>query len=273
MKTPSSSTYPAECASARRGGFTLIELLVVIAIIAILAALLLPALAGSKQKGQGIACLSNGRQLTLAWLTYASDFGDKFVYNKPSYATDTNNWVGDVLDWSSNQENTNVALIKNALLGPYVAKNVGIYKCPADIVPCPVGPRVRSYSMNAFVGPQDAAGTPINPAWHQFLRVTDMRVPAMLYVFLDEHPDSINDGWFVFCSAANPAETSAWSDLPGSSHGGACGFSFADGHSEIKKWHCGTTIRPVKQSSSDFPIQTMGQISDIQWVALRTTYQ
>ena len=251
----------------------MIELLVVIAIIAILAALLLPALAKAKQKGQGAACLSNGRQLTLAWLTYAADFNDRLVYNKPSYATDTNNWEGDVLSWGADPQNTNVLLLKNALLGPYLAKSVGIFKCPADLVPCPLGPRVRSYSMNAFVGPQNSAGTPINALWHQFLRLTDMRVPANIYVFLDEHPDSINDGWFVFCSAGRPGETAQWSDLPASYHNGACGFSFADGHSEIKKWRCSSTIRPVRQSSSDFPIATQGKIADIQWVALRTTYK
>ena len=127
--------------------------------------------------------------------------------------------------------------------------------------------------MNAFVGPQNDQGTPINASWHQFLRMSDMRIPSMIHVFLDEHPDSINDGWYVFCSAADPSETSQWSDLPASYHNGACGFSFADGHSEIKKWRCSATIRGVLKTSSDFPIATGGQLADIQWVAQRTTYK
>jgi prepilin-type processing-associated H-X9-DG protein len=125
--------------------------------------------------------------------------------------------------------------------------------------------------MNAFVGPQDSQGTPINSAWKQFLKTTDFRNPSSIFVFLDEHPDSINDGWFVFCTAADPAERAAWSDLPASYHNGAGGFAFADGHSEIKKWRAASTKRPVKQSSGDFPVSVAGDTRDIEWVAERTT--
>ena len=257
-----------------RGAFTLIELLVVIAIIAILAALLLPALAKAKQKAQGIACLTNTKQLALAWLMYADENNDRLVINTTIDGTEanlTNNWVADVMGYSA-QQDTNTLLLQQGLLAPQVAKNIGIYHCPADQTRTTESdghqyPRVRSVSMNAYVGPQDKAGTPVDPGWAQFAKLSAIRTPSMIFVFLDESPQTINDGWYVFCND-NPAG-SLWSDMPASYHNRACGFSFADGHSEIKRWMVNSTVVPF----TTWPVATGPDKRDFQWVSQRATYK
>ncbi len=243
---------------AGRQGFTLIELLVVIAIIAILAGILLPALSRAKAKAQGMLCLNNTRQLGLAWMLYADDHNGRLAYNLGgdikgrTVADRTNiNWVNNVMTWDLDEENTNTLTITDASLAPYANRGIGIYKCPSDNVlsnrqrEAGWRGRLRSYSMNAMIGDAgDFSKTGVNknnPAYTQFFNVSSIPEPVSIFVFLDEHPDSINDGYFV-----NRAYATNWVDLPASYHNGAASFSFADGHAEMHRWKYALTRQPAR---------------------------
>ncbi len=260
------------------GAFTLIELLVVIAIIAILAAMLLPALSRAKCRAQGVYCMSNEKQLTLAWIMYADDNQSKLVPNHDGGTTDYNlSWVPGWLNFDANHtDNTNKQFLLNAKIGPYT-KNLGIYKCPADIYPCQMRleklPRVRSVGMNGFIeggaypGDHKADSSHWYDGWWSYQKMTDIinPPPVKLWVFCDEHPDSINDGWTII----NVPDPTYWVDLPASYHCGAGGFGFADGHGEIRKWVDQTTIQSVKmQQYNGWPANGT---RDTQWIIDRSS--
>jgi prepilin-type N-terminal cleavage/methylation domain-containing protein/prepilin-type processing-associated H-X9-DG protein len=271
------SLPPARGRGAR--GFTLIELLVVIAIIAILAGMLLPALAKAKAKGQGIMCMNNTKQLMMAWRLYTDDANDRLPY---AYSDGPGAWVYGIEDWSGKSDNWDVTntLAKGAIW-KYTGPTDKIYKCPADIytIKPSSGPykgqamvRIRSNSMNAWCGMHDGRPTWFgnSPPWRMFLRNSDFVAPSDTWVLVDEHPDSINDGFF--CTQMTPAPNLAAAELPdcpASYHNGACGFAFADGHSEIKKWRDKRTMPPVRKSG----YQTVNQANnqDIAWLWSKTT--
>jgi prepilin-type N-terminal cleavage/methylation domain-containing protein/prepilin-type processing-associated H-X9-DG protein len=239
--------------------FTLLELLTVIAVIGILAALLLPVLSRTKESARSLYCLNNNRQLVLAWLSYAND-NSRLANNSgrnemrlEHRSKGFNNWVNAVMDWTRNEQNTNLAYIRNGLLSPYL-KAPAVFRCPSSDAFLSSAQRSagwswrsRSFSMNGFVGtflsngiPATANGrNPFLPWERQFIRLTDIPRPSGIYVFMDEHPDTLNDAYFWI-------NGEGWADLPGSLHNRGANLSYADGHCERHEWRSPQTVVPVR---------------------------
>jgi len=291
----------ASCPSARRHprparGFTLIELLVVIAIIAILAALLLPALTRAKLKAQGVQCMNGTRQLAIAWRMYTEDNNDKLLFASATVSTLSSStpdwtwpftWCTGKMDFNAgNRSNWDPTVdIYKSPMWPYCGNSLGIFRCPADRSYVTINgqkkPRLRSVAMNAYLG--GFGGKPISTgnmtAYLLYLKYGELSKPGpdRISLFIDQREDAINYGNYIQDMSGyrpNNPNLYRWLDIPGSYHGNACGIAYCDGHSEIKKWRDGRTTRPIQEGGVIFdgstPIPQANNM-DIGWMQDKAT--
>ena len=285
----------ATCGARRGDGFTLIELLVVVAIITILVAMLLPALSNARLKAQGLQCMSNHKQLTLAWKMYSDDNKDALLYASgwyPYTIQDPEVWVCGWLNWSDPNNPSNWDInqdIVQSPLWPYCGKSAAIWRCPADRSAVTIDgrtlPRVRSMSMNLWVGGFHGVDYGLSGStdayarggstWKIYLKMTDMvdPGPSKTFVLLDMREDSIDVGNFAPRMIGWPdhPEATGFDDFPGSYHHRAGGLSFADGHSEIHRWRDGRTMPPLVKDGNVPDEVSSPNNPDIIWLQEHST--
>lgn len=273
-------SYPTGRSGRTACGFTLIELLVVVAIISILAALLLPALTRTKEQARTILCLNNQKQLHAAWQLYGTDhrrLPKNLDYGMGVLLSEAN-WVGGGMSYETDVQSrplsdaTNTVLLideRRTQLAPFL-KSAGAFKCPSDLsyairagiqYPC-----ARSYSMNGYIG-QSSRISDLGRLHYYKPEDFTRPGPARTFVFLDEHEDSVNDGFFFV--GLQTDEAVGWNDVPASRHRKAANFAFADGHAEKHRWRDSRTIQPVTRNRLFGLFQSNNP--DVKWVHQHAT--
>ena len=252
--------------AGRSKGFTLLELLVVIAIIAILAAMLLPASSKAKTGAQAQQCMSNLKQLQLCWAMYTDSNNDVMPPNKWGIAA--SGPVSLAGSWAAGSARTDqyTTNIENGVLFPF-NRSAAIYHCPSDLSKVEVtfgGPqtlplsRTRSYSLNCWLNGSE---------WPEvidsrFVKASQLTTPSpsTIFVFLDEHENTIEDGDF----ALNHSPSTSWENMPADRHNQGCCFSYADGHATVRKWRSPKTCGLLEWNKPSPNAQDLLDLSDLQ---------